>query len=50
MQLQTYLIFVQQVIVPYLINVNLPKIVDPFPYQETVSQTRKFYSDIYQLP
>ena len=25
-------------IVPYLLNVNSPKIVDPFPYQETVSQ------------
>ena len=25
-------------IVPYLLNVNLPKIADPFPYQETVSQ------------
>ena len=31
--------------VPYLLNVNSSKIVEPFPYQETVSQTRKFYSN-----
>ena len=27
-------------IVPYLVNVSLPKVADPFPYQETVSQTK----------